>query len=751
MIIGKPAAVRTRRRRERYWVAAVLLLIVICGFLEGWFYQFRADLPPLGNFFLFALINLNVLLLLLLVYLLLRSIVKLVFERNKRVLGSNLRTRLVVAFVGVTLIPTVPLFGLATQFISFSLDYWFSQQVEQSLEQSVALGKDLLGLEKAKLAADGRAIAAELQGLTPAWSGGPAGERREDLEALLRRHDLLALIDLDQQQRVPRQLWREDIAEENRRAIVDFLRSAAATAGSNPRVLYDDADQVFIAPVPISGSSGDAAAATALAETATLAVAMVWAVQALPEGVADKLNAVSSGYENYLQLKLLQHPLKVSHFIVFSIVTLLVIFGAVWLGFTLARSITVPIQELLSATERIAQGDLEVQLDWSRRDEMGRLVASFNKMVHDLGESRQQLAGAYAALQDSHKELERRRRYMEIVLTNIGAGVASVDSNGVIVTLNRAAEGMFGVQASEVVGRPYSEVLQAHHLDIVKSFVATHQLGRQQDLEQQCRLMIGNKALILLIKVSILRDEQDRYLGVVAVFEDLTDLEKAHRMAAWREVARRIAHEIKNPLTPIQLSAQRLRRRYPELVEADQEIFDECTRMIVDQVAQMKLLVNEFSNFARLPQANPVPCRLLELIQETLALYRHSYPQVSFELKESDPPLPVLRIDRDQFRRVMVNLLDNAVHALDGEPRRVEVRLSHDPVLRIARIELADTGSGLSAEDKLRIFEPYYSKKDKGTGLGLAIVASIVADHHGFVRVRDNLPKGTVMVIELPT
>ena len=752
MIIGKPTNVTTRRRRERYWVAAVMLLIVICGYLEGWFYQFRADLPPLGNFLLFALINLNVLLLLLLAYLLLRNIVKLVFERKKSVLGSNLRTRLVVAFVGVTLIPTVPLFGLATQFISFSLDYWFSQQVEQSLEQSVALGKDLLGLEKAKLAADGRAIGAELQGLAPAWSGGPVSERREDLDALLRRHDLLALIELDPRQRVPRQIWRDDIAEENRRAIVDFLRSAAATAGSNPRVLYDDADQVFLAPVPISDSIDDAAAAaTTVAATATTAAAMVWAVQALPEGVADKLNAVSSGYENYLQLKLLQHPLKVSHFIVFSIVTLLVIFGAVWLGFTLARSITVPIQELLSATERIAQGDLEVRLDWSRQDEMGRLVASFNKMVHDLGESRRQLAGAYAALQDSHVELERRRRYMEIVLTNIGAGVASVDSNGVIVTLNRAAEGMFGVAGTEAVGRPYSEVLEAHQLDIVKSFVAMHQLSRQQNLEQQCRLMIGNKALILLIKVSILRDERDRYLGVVAVFEDLTDLEKAHRMAAWREVARRIAHEIKNPLTPIQLSAQRLRRRYPELVNADQGIFDECTRMIVDQVAQMKLLVNEFSNFARLPQANPVPCRLLELIQETLTLYRHGYPRVSFELEESDPPLPVLRIDRDQFQRVMVNLLDNAVHALDGEVRRVEVRLSHDPVLRIARIELADTGSGLSAEDKLRIFEPYYSKKDKGTGLGLAIVASIVADHHGFVRVRDNLPKGTVMVIELPT
>lgn len=740
MLIGKPASTQTRRRRERYWVALVLVLIVVFGFLEGWFYQFRADLPPLGNFLLFALINLNVLLLLLLTYLVLRNIVKLVFERKRNLLGSNLRSRLVIAFVCLTLIPTIPLFGLATQFISFSLDYWFSHQVEHSLEQSVSLGKDFLEIEKAKLVSDSRSIATDLVALNSTWTGASATAIEQSLQRFLQHHELTALIQLQADRKVARQAWVATAPAENRRSIQEFIESSGSGAVTGKVAVYDDTDQVFICslfqPAGIEQNLGE--------------FKPILAIRELPGGVAEKLKAVTTGYENYLQLKLLQHPLKVSHFIVFSIVTLLVIFGAIWFGFFLARTITVPIQELLSATERIAHGDLEIQLEWSRDDEMGKLVSSFNKMVHDLRDSRQQLAGAYSALQDSHLELEQRRRYMEIVLTNIGAGVVSVDSNGLIVTLNRSAEQMFGFPGQDVIGCSYADFLQSHHMDIVKEFVSMHQLSRQSNLEQQFQVMIGNKAMILLIKVSILRDDQDRYLGVVAVFDDLTDLEKAHRMAAWREVARRIAHEIKNPLTPIQLSAQRLRRRYPELLSSDRGIFDECTKMIVDQVSQMKQLVNEFSSFARLPQASPAPCQLVDLIQETLSLYRHSYPRVDFELVEQDQPFPVLRIDRNQFRRVMVNLLDNAVHALDGHRQRVEVRLFHDPILRIARIELADTGSGLSAEDKLRIFEPYYSKKEKGTGLGLAIVASIVADHHGFVRVRDNLPNGTVFIIELP-
>jgi two-component system nitrogen regulation sensor histidine kinase NtrY len=247
----------------------------------------------------------------------------------------------------------------------------------------------------------------------------------------------------------------------------------------------------------------------------------------------------------------------------------------------------------------------------------------------------------------------------------------------------------------------------------------------------------------------VLQDETGSPLGVVIVFDDLTDLEKAQRMAAWREVARRIAHEIKNPLTPIKLCAQRLRRKYTDILESEDSVMNECTDTIIQQVDHMKHLVNEFSRFARLPRANPTPCDLSHIVRESIALYRHNFSHITFEVEQTED-IPLLNLDGDQFKQVMINLLDNAIHALDGVGGTISVKLFYDPILKIVRLECSDTGHGLSSEDKLRVFEPYYSKKEKGTGLGLAIVASIVADHQGFIRVRDNSPRGTVFIIELP-
>jgi two-component system, NtrC family, nitrogen regulation sensor histidine kinase NtrY len=261
---------------------------------------------------------------------------------------------------------------------------------------------------------------------------------------------------------------------------------------------------------------------------------------------------------------------------------------------------------------------------------------------------------------------------------------------------------------------------------------------------------MGNRPRVFLLKASILRDEEDRYVGVVVVLDDLTDLEKAQRMAAWREVARRIAHEIKNPLTPIRLCAQRLRRRYLSQIRDDgNPVFDECTGTIIEQVDRLKLLVDEFSKFARLPRVQLAPCNPVSIVEEGLALYKHTTPNVAFFLERQDD-IPIVQLDRDQFKQVMINLLENAIHALDHREGSITLRLFHDPDLKIVRIECADTGHGISHEDKLRMFEPYYSTKEKGTGLGLAIVASIIADHNGFVRVCDNVPRGTVIIIELP-
>ena len=733
-----PPHVNRYRRKERFWLVTVLLLVVIFGFLGGWFFEFQSDLSLLNNILLFGLINLNVILLLLLAYLVLRNIVKLIFERKRNILGHKLRTRLVIAFMGLCLIPTLPLFWIATQFISFSLEYWFSHQVEQSLEQSVELGKDYLREEKRDLALDSQLVKNELLKFFALTGLFPKNSEQFYLP-LLEQYNIDGIFLTNGSGAL---IWQVNSVQLSSFDIKKLPGCSPEATMSLPKVenfSLSDQREGLVSIVPVSISDG----------SLQMMSARLVAVRLLPSIITEKLAAITSGYEDYLQLKLLQSPLKTSNFITFSIVTLLVIFAAIWFGFFLAKNMTVPIQSLVSATQQVAEGNLNIQLKSERQDELGLLINSFNNMVQDLNESREQLDSAYLALQQHHGELEDRKKYMEIVLKNIAAGVISVDADGNIVTMNKSAEVTFGLHAEHVKGKHYASLLEPEHMDIVKSFMHLHHQSHQDYLEQQVRVALNNGPRTLLIKASVLRDEQNAYMGLVVVLDDLTDLEKAQRMAAWREVARRIAHEIKNPLTPIQLSAQRLRRRYSRLLEEQESIFDECTRTIVQQVEHMKHLVNEFSKFARLPQVQLTPCDLPTIVEESLTMYRHTYPQISL-LLDIDGEFPTLLLDPVQFKQVMVNLLDNAIHALGEEQGEIEVKLLYDPILKIARLECSDTGHGISPQDKLRMFEPYYSTKEKGTGLGLTIVASIVADHSGFIRVRDNAPKGTVISIELP-
>ncbi len=724
-----------RRKQERFWVTFVFILIIFFGFLEGWFFQLQPELPLFGNIFLFGLINLNVILLLLLAYLVLRNIVKLIFERKRNILGHKLRTRLVIAFVGLTFIPTLPLFWLATQFIFSSLDYWFSHQVEQSLEQSVALAKDYLEQEKKDLIFDSLTLREE-------WLKSPLSpdiEEEKPAAALLGRYHLDGIFLADSQGKMLRQVQSGPLSRNNPELLNHSISRRITAPSEVETITLEDGAEGLVTRIELP--PGDLSGLEAGGSLILL--------RTLPPSITEKLGAITKGYEDYLQLKMLHIPLKQTHFITFSIVTLLVIFAAIWFGFSLAKNITTPIQALVSATQHIAEGEFNIRLIPERQDEIGMLMTSFNKMVGDLRESREQLANACKALQQSNLELEDRRRYMEIVLKDIAAGVVSVDAEGRIMTMNKSAESTFGLQADQTRGRLYSEFLQPAHMEIVHSFLDQYRKNRQINFQQQVQVMMGSRPMVLLIKVSVLRDERDRYMGVVVVLDDLTDLEKAQRMAAWREVARRIAHEIKNPLTPIRLCAQRLRRRYLEQIHEQAPVFDECTATIIEQVDRMKQLVDEFSKFARLPRVQPVPCNLSEIVEEGIALYRHTHPNVSFLLEEKNR-IPPVNLDRNQFKQVMINLLENALHALDGQNGSITLRLFFDPALKIVRLECADTGHGLSPEDKLRMFEPYYSTKEKGTGLGLAIVSSIVSDHNGFVRVRDNTPQGTVIIIELP-
>jgi two-component system nitrogen regulation sensor histidine kinase NtrY len=273
-------------------------------------------------------------------------------------------------------------------------------------------------------------------------------------------------------------------------------------------------------------------------------------------------------------------------------------------------------------------------------------------------------------------------------------------------------------------------------------------MGKQNTISKQVTIPTQDTKLTLHVNLSLLKDENDEFMGTVVVFDDLTHLVKAQRMAAWREVARRIAHEIKNPLTPIQLSAQRLRKRYLTRFNEDEKVFDECTGMIIKSVDELKTLVDEFSNFARMPAIQPAANNLNDIITEALTLYQEAHRRIAFSFRP-DPAIPVFPLDRDQIKRVLINLLDNAVAAV-GEEGNIDLESGYDKELKMVTFFVADNGVGITPEDRVRLFEPYFSTKKSGTGLGLAIVNSIISDHHGFIRVKDNIPKGTRFIVELP-
>ena len=322
--------------------------------------------------------------------------------------------------------------------------------------------------------------------------------------------------------------------------------------------------------------------------------------------------------------------------IILLIVTLLIIFAAIWFGLYISRGITDPLEKLVLATRRVADGDLEFVMERESNDEMGLLVNSFNQMTLNLNFSNKKLAETHTALQRSSQESEQRRRYTEIILQNVSAGVISLDDNGQITTINRFAEKLLNIDKSMFIGLKFNDVLPPHQAAIVDGFIEELQVTGKITVEQHIKLNVLGKNYSLLVNFTRLEDEEGKPVGFVLVFDNLTKLEKMQRMAAWREVARRIAHEIKNPLTPIQLSAQRLRRRYPEILNEENSIFDQCTNTIITQVDELKRLVSEFSQFARMPKVQKSPDNLTKLCHNTLFLYQEAHKNISFSCREAN-------------------------------------------------------------------------------------------------------------------
>lgn len=726
---------RKRQKREGVIILAVILVVGLLTYVENKIVYFGTDFPLSNTILMFILININLLLLVLLIFLVFRNLVKLLYDRKRKVMGAKLRTRLVMAFVMLTLLPTTVLFFFSISFITTNIKFWVDVNVEEALDASLDVGhqvyaqsekNNLFFIEDVSSFVDRRHLLDD--------------ENREALESYVKetqsRYHLSAV----------------EVYDANFRRIT-FARSGAM--GKQPFIsLSANHLQKDPSPKKVHSVFQETARGEIVRSVGTIPFGVerlksngfVVITDLISANLRHNLEVVSRGVEGHRQMKLIKRPIEITYYIALSIVALLVMFGAVWVGFYLAKTITIPIKELAEGTLRVAEGDLNVSIDIVAEDEMGSLVNSFNKMIKDLRENRDQLEASARMLQAQNVEIEEKRQFMEIVLKHVSAGVVTLTAEGVFTTMSQSAEKMLNIEAESVLTRSYKELLKGEHLqfalDVIDKLARTH----REFIDVPIRVTISGRHRSFLLHLNALYDEGGNALGFVLVFDDLTEIEKAQRLAAWREVARRIAHEVKNPLTPITLSAERLKRKYAKTI--DETVFSECVQMIIDHVAMIRNLVNEFSTFAKFPSANPEPNALGPIIDEAVALYKEGHEQVLFDVRVPKQ-IPELNLDRQQMKQAMINLLGNAVSAIK-ENGLIEIIVTHDPILKMVRIEVADDGPGISDEDKIRLFEPYFSTKQSGMGLGLTIVNSIVADHFGMIRVQDNHPRGAKFVIELP-
>ncbi len=725
-----------RRKRERIIILSLVALVGLLTYVETKVIRFGAGLPVSNTIITFILININMLLLLLLIFLVFRNIVKLLYDRKSKVMGARLRTKLVVAFASLSLIPTILLFLFSVQFITSSVAFWFNVPVEQSLEKSLAVGKEVyrhIGdnnrffAERIAYQIIRKKLLAERnrKALTHYCQVVQRAFNLQAVEVYSPHSERLALaLDADMEgspfEPVPADAIQKQLHESGFSTLTGLLPSAEMI-----RTLGD-----------IPANAGPDKAIGVVAVTTTIGISM-----------SQHMAAVSRGVDQYQQMKMVKKPLQVSHLVTLSIVALLIIFCATWFGFYLAKTLTIPIQEVAEGTRRVAEGDLNFTIDMVADYEMGTLVNSFNRMTRDLRSGKQQLELSAEELRKRNIEIEQRRVYMETVLQNVSAGVISLNVGDFVATINKSAEKMLGLTGEQILNLSYKRLLKSEHLALANDLLEALKDSTGNSVERTLRLTVAQTPRTFLVHVTALKDEKGGDMGTVVVFDDMTDIEKAQRMAAWREVARRIAHEVKNPLTPIKLSAQRLRRKYGDGINLDNSVLVECTQTIVDQVDQIRNLVNEFSAFARLPAANPEMCHLPKIVEDAVALYREAHPHILFTV-DAQPDVPQLNLDRAQMKRVMLNLIDNAVAAMNGQGT-ITVRLAFDPPLKSVRMEVIDTGCGISPEDKVRLFEPYFSTKKTGMGLGLSIVSTIIEDHNGFIKVQDNHPTGTTFIIDL--
>ena len=736
---------RIRKRRRMFALGAGALILAVLTALT-----MRLQEPTIGGGFyggLAAALALNLLAMLLVILLIQvgRNVVKLYLA------GSKFQTKLVVAFISLTFIPTILMFAVASEMLNDTVDRWINLKIERTLSQSLQVAEAMYRNTQEEMKAKATILAEimETRGLLKQ-------ENRSQLTALLRLKIREYNADMIQAYNSDFDLIALATGPSKEFFFFDLRarqEQLAKVAMGEPVSYVDDAAEknMAISVTPVRGARGGQPQGA------------VVVVRLVSKSLIEKVHAIVTTFQDYKQLSLRKEMIKFSYQITLLLVAGVVVFSAIWFGMYIAKGITVPLELLSSATVEVAKGNLDVRIDLpSKDDEVGKLVKAFNVMTLDLRNFKDQLERKNMELSGSNIELFRWGKYIEAVLENVG-GVISIDRSGVITTVNDSAARIFGVRPAAVKGRNYKTALSAAYLEPMRKVIRDMTRSGSKNIEREITFNFEGARKILKVGVSTLSDHDGHYMGMVFVFDDVTQMIMAQRTMAWREMARQIAHEIKNPLTPIQLNAQRVRRKFMQNAPDFPRVLDDATNVIIQEVDQLKSLVDRFSRFAKqaeadLPELAGTPpedamgskralADINAIISDVVKLYEDTSPGVEFEAQLDSQVKPVW-IDAEQMRRAIINLVENAMVAVAGQGR-ITVRTRALKEQGKVAVELEDTGPGVQPKLKDKIFMPYFSTKENGTGLGLAIVSRVVEDHGGRIWVRDNKPQGAVFTIEL--
>jgi hypothetical protein len=694
--------------------------------------SFDLPLNPNTNQQLLFFASLSALIFLLFValtFVLARNLLKLFAERRLGVLGSKFRTRLVVGSLLLSFLPVIGMFFFAYVLMNRSIDKWFSSPVEEVRRDTATMASLLSNYAAQNTRAEAEAIASspETQSAFASRNSSALANEFQRHASTLQGGFALALVDGEAEAS-----FGTPASWPQLKAKLPQLRSDVPTPFTWGQIEY------ILGSAPV-GDHG-----------------LILVGIPLPKQFSETVRQVEASQQRYLDLARERRLVRRTYMEVLLLLTVVVLFATTWFALFLSKLVTRPVVALAEATQEISRGRLDYRVEVRAADEIGDLVHSFNRMAEELESSRRQIEASSRDLGVANIALEQRRRHIETILESIPNGVLSLNADRRITHANHALLRLFHPMTAEsgmpgvLIGAPLTDVFAPEVLEDLEPLL--RRADRMGTTTTQMEMVVQRATLNVAVTVATLKHD-GQGLGYVLVFEDLSELLKAQKQAAWREVARRVAHEIKNPLTPIALSAERIRRHLQRGARPDAaslEVLNSCAETIASAVETVRTLVDEFSTLARFPTARPQLSNLNSIVESTLAMFNGRLDNIRVRTFLA-PDLPSVMADPEAIRRALANLVDNAAEAMqDALFREIQISTAMIASRDVVEIIVADTGHGVTRELKERLFLPYFSTKKRGTGLGLAIVNRIVEDHHGSIRVEENKPVGARFVVELP-